>query len=98
MFPLVFNGGKDYIRVYEAINGDKPIYCQFTNGYTSKAVLICGYTLYSDGTAIYRIMDPEYATMRTTYVSQTEMLNGSTLAYPATGYTWNRGYYDTIQF
>ncbi len=98
VWPFLFDGGKDYIRVYDAINGDKPIYCQFTNGYTSKAVLICGYTLYSDGTAIYQIMDPEYATMRTTYVSQTEMLNGSTLAYPATGYTWHRGYYDTMQF
>lgn len=50
------------------------------------------YTLYSDGTATYRIMDPEYSTMRTTSVSQTEMLNGSSLVYPSTGYTWRRGY------
>ena len=90
--PSVFEGGLDYIDTYNCINSDTPIYCQFGNGSNNKAVLICGYTLYSDGTATYRMMDPEYSTMRTTSVSQTEMLNGSSLVYPSTGYTWRRGY------
>ncbi len=84
----------DYVDVYAQINNDNPIYCQFTDEITNKAVLICGYTLYSDGTGDYQIMNPEISSTKPfTIVSISEMLDGSALVYPSDNYTWEQAYY-----
>ena len=84
----------DYVDVYAQINNDNPIYCQFTDEITNKAVLICGYTLYSDGTGAYQIMNPEISSTKPfTIVSISEMLDGSALVYPSDNYTWEQAYY-----
>lgn len=86
----------DYIDVYGQINFGNPIYMYMDSSSGKNAALLCGFTLYSDGTAVYKIMDPNRTSLVNVSVSSSAMTDASNFVYSAsygTVYTWEESMY-----
>ena len=81
----------DYIDVYGQINFDNPIYCGVTRTGGAHAVLLCGMTIYSDGSGVYRFADPNFSNYVSISVPSDAMNDGNQLVYTG-GYTYSWSY------
>lgn len=92
----VVNAPLDYIDVYGQITFGNPIYMYMSSSSGKNAALLCGFTLYSDGTAVYKIMDPNRTSLVNVSVSASMMTDASNFVYSAsygTVYTWEKSMY-----
>lgn len=86
----------DYIDVYGQITFGNPIYMYMDSSAGKNAALLCGFTLYSDGTAVYKIMDPNRTSLVNVSVPSSAMTDASNFVYSAsygTIYTWEESMY-----
>lgn len=81
----------DYVDVYAEVNSNNPIYCRIARTGGGHAVLLCGITLYSDGTGIYHFADPNSTSLVSISVSAEVMTDGTELVYTR-GYTYTWDY------